>query len=954
MQRAPSDYDPAESGLTAATTVLEGLPVPILVLDHQERICFANAPIVHLFGYAQAELVNRPAALLFPGNLRAPDPNRFSQWLASRFKPPEESTLRMQGVRKDGTRAAFCLKYGRLETGAEPFAVCIVEEDSGSGSQNVALTQWRLNEAQRIAKIGSWTWDISTNKHWWSDELYRMLEVEPDTEERPYERFLAMVHPQDRPRLAKVRMRTFSGQDGDPADVRIRLPSGEERVIQARGCATLDAEGRPLVAHGTLQDITDQRVTQTALKLTELRYRETQRLARIGNWEWDLTTGKSWWSDELYQILEEDPEQYPADFDGFLQRVHPADRADLQRRQSRIAMGPNAYMASETRLILRSGKEKIVQHSVEVRVNDDGQPTAVVGTILDITERRALEALVRDSEARYAGTVELAAVGIAHVDPKGRLIWTNSSMHEILGYTKEELEQLTVWDISHPEDVHVTDHERALMHAGQLDSLRTEKRYIRKDGAVIWVKISCAARRDANGALLYDISVVEDITPQKAAEARIQYLATHDALTGLPNRVLFTETLARSLEAARANDRQCALIFIDLDRFKIVNDSLGHDAGDQLLKEVAQRIRQSVGPSDVTARFGGDEFVVLLGQVSDRAVAAVAAGRILSALQDPVRIMNYDCRVTASIGIAMYPGDAAEAATLMKHADMAMYLAKQEGKNNCQFYSSVSAPMSVERIVLETHLTQALQRNEFSLQYQPKIAIATGKICGVEALLRWRNPQLGRVPPSAFIPVAEDTGLIVPIGKWVLKTACEQSAAWRRLGLPALGMAVNLSPRQFKDPALAQDVTETLRESGLEPQLLELEITEGMIMNSIDQAVQAATAIKKIGVRLAIDDFGTGYSSLSQLKRFPIDTLKIDRSFIRELPDNSEDMAITESIISLGKALGVNVVAEGVETAAQEAFLRTHGCDEIQGFLYGEPCDPDDFVRLFRKMQLRP
>jgi EAL domain-containing protein (putative c-di-GMP-specific phosphodiesterase class I) len=262
--------------------------------------------------------------------------------------------------------------------------------------------------------------------------------------------------------------------------------------------------------------------------------------------------------------------------------------------------------------------------------------------------------------------------------------------------------------------------------------------------------------------------------------------------------------------------------------------------------------------------------------------------------------------------------------------------------------------MSVERIVLETHLTQALQRNEFSLQYQPKIAIATGKICGVEALLRWRNPQLGRVPPSAFIPVAEDTGLIVPIGKWVLKTACEQSAAWRRLGLPALGMAVNLSPRQFKDPALAQDVTETLRESGLEPQLLELEITEGMIMNSIDQAVQAATAIKKIGVRLAIDDFGTGYSSLSQLKRFPIDTLKIDRSFIRELPDNSEDMAITESIISLGKALGVNVVAEGVETAAQEAFLRTHGCDEIQGFLYGEPCDPDDFVRLFRKMQLRP
>jgi diguanylate cyclase (GGDEF)-like protein/PAS domain S-box-containing protein len=533
------------------------------------------------------------------------------------------------------------------------------------------------------------------------------------------------------------------------------------------------------------------------------------------------------------------------------------------------------------------------------------------------------------------------------------LIWSNSWLHEILGYTKEELEHLTVWDISHPDDVHVTDHERAQMHAGALDSLRTEKRYVRKDGGVIWVKIACAPRRDGNGNVLYDISVIEDITPRKAAEARVQYLATHDALTGLPNRVLFTETLARAVEAARAINRQCALIFIDLDRFKIVNDSLGHDAGDQVLKEVALRIRGCVGPSDVTARFGGDEFVVLLGQAPDRAAASATAGRILCALQEPVCVRGYDCRVTASIGIAMFPGDAPEAATLMKHADMAMYLAKEEGKNNCQFYSSVTAPMSVERIVLETHLVNALQRNEFYLQYQPKIAIATGRICGVEALLRWRNPQLGSVPPSAFIPVAEDTGLIVAIGKWVLKTACEQCAAWRRLGLPALGMAVNLSPRQFKDPALAQDVTEMLRESGLEAHLLELEITEGMIMNSIDQAVQVATVIKKIGVRLAIDDFGTGYSSLSQLKRFPIDTLKIDRSFIRELPDNSEDMAITESIISLGKALGVNVVAEGVETAAQEAFLRSHGCDEIQGFLYSEPCDPDEFVTLFQKMNAR-
>ena len=935
MQLAPFDLIPrSDAGLTAATAALEGLPLAVLVLDRQQRIRFANAPVVHLFGYARAGLIGSPASRLFPVL-----PQAAAEHSAAR---------RVAGIRKDGTRAGFLLTCSSLQTGADPLAVWAIQEDTGAtANAYLALTQTRLNEAQRIVKLGSWSWDLSSNTHWWSDGLYHMLEVEPDTEERPYERFLAMVHPQDRGRLDHIRKCIFAGEPTGPADVRIKLANGEERVIQTRGHAVFDAAGRAVLMHGTLQDITEARVTQTALKLTELRYRETQRLAKIGNWEFDLTSGKSWWSNELYRILEEDPDQYPASFESFLDRVDPADRIDLERRRARVTVGTDGFKPAEARLVLRGGREKIAQLSFEVRVNDAGQPTAIVGTIHDVTDRRMLEELLRDSEARYAGTVELAAVGIAHVDPSGRFIWSNSWMHAMLGYAKEELERLTIWDISHPDDVHNTDEERALMHSGAKDFLRTEKRYICKNGETIWVKIASAPRRDANGTLLYDISVVEDITPRKVAEARIQYLATHDELTGLPNRALFTELLSRAIDAAQLNDGQCALIFIDLDRFKIVNDSLGHNAGDELLKEVARRIVRSVGAAAVTARFGGDEFVVLLDNVAGRPAAAAAAGSILSAMLEPVRVMNYDCRVTASIGIALFPQDGPELSTLMKHADMAMYLAKDEGKNNFQFYSSIIAPMSVERIVLETHLTNALDRGEFSLQYQAKIDIASGRICGVEALLRWRNPQLGNVPPNAFISIAEDNGLIVPIGRWVLKAACAQGAAWQRLGLPPLGMAVNLSPRQFKDPGLAQDVTEALRESGMEARLLELEITEGMIMNRIDQAAQTAAVIKALGVRLAIDDFGTGYSSLSQLKRFPIDTLKIDRSFIRELPDNTEDMAITEAIISLGKALGVNVIAEGVETHEQEAFLRSRGCDEIQGFLYSKPCDPDAFVRLF-------
>jgi EAL domain-containing protein (putative c-di-GMP-specific phosphodiesterase class I) len=310
--------------------------------------------------------------------------------------------------------------------------------------------------------------------------------------------------------------------------------------------------------------------------------------------------------------------------------------------------------------------------------------------------------------------------------------------------------------------------------------------------------------------------------------------------------------------------------------------------------------------------------------------------------------MGQECRVTASIGISTYSDDAEDAQSLLKNADMAMYLAKEEGKNNYQYYSKEIRSLSIERLAMETQLRHALERDEFSLQYQAKVNVHTGEIKGVEALLRWWNHQLGAVPPSQFIPVAEDTGLIVPIGRWVLRTACEQNMAWRQQGLPPVCMAVNLSPRQFKDPNLLEDIADVLEATGVAPEFLELEITESMIMNNVDQAIRVLTAIKALGVRLAIDDFGTGYSSLAQLKRFPIDTLKVDRSFIRDIPRDAEDKAITAAIIAIGKTLGVTVVAEGVETVEQRAFLNEHACDEMQGFYFSKPTHPHMFAKLLR------
>nr|WP_249806267.1 GAF domain-containing protein [Bradyrhizobium sp. 1] len=436
------------------------------------------------------------------------------------------------------------------------------------------------------------------------------------------------------------------------------------------------------------------------------------------------------------------------------------------------------------------------------------------------------------------------------------------------------------------------------------------------------------------------------------ADERIEYLASHDSLTDLPNRETFNGLLREAIDEGQRHDHRFAVLFIDLDRFKVINDSLGHEAGDLLLLEVATRLRGALRASDVVARLGGDEFVVILdqcGEIDD--VQRIATG-LLAALAEPMELAGHECHTTASIGIAMYPTNGSDAQTLTKNADMAMYLAKEDGKNGYRFFSKEVKTQSIERLSLESALRRALEREQFTLNYQPKVDMETSQITGVEALLRWTHPELGSISPAQFIPLAEETGLIVPIGRWVVKEACAQAMAWQRRGLLPVSMAVNLSPRQFVDEHLLQDVDEALAASGMSPVLLQLEVTESMMMRNVGRALKVLDAIQSRGIRLAIDDFGTGYSSMSLMKHFPIDTIKIDRSFVRDLPQDAEDQAIAQAIISMGKALGMTVVAEGVENAEQEAFLRTHGCDEMQGFLISKPLPAKQMADLLRPMVL--
>ncbi len=461
-------------------------------------------------------------------------------------------------------------------------------------------------------------------------------------------------------------------------------------------------------------------------------------------------------------------------------------------------------------------------------------------------------------------------------------------------------------------------------------------------------------------AVMWRMSHQLALSRQRAVEehiahaARVEYLAYHDSLTTLPNRSLFSKLLGHSINQEHRHNGQLAVLFLDLDYFKNINDTLGHEAGDQLLQEVAARLKTCLRESDTVARLGGDEFVVMLPELDVEKYAATVAQKILSAVARPFVLTGQECRVTASIGISTYPQDGMDEQTLTKNADIAMYKAKEEGKNNFLFYSDKLNANSLERLNLESGLRHALERNQFQLYYQTKRDIGSGRITGMEALLRWQHPDLGTVAPLRFIPLAEETGLIIPIGKWVLRTACLQNVAWQDQGLPHLNMAVNMTERQFFDESLLSDLAKILADTGMDPHLLELEISEGLLMRDVEKTKRVFRGIKDIGVRIAIDDFGSGYSSLAMLKQFPLDTMKIDRSFIRDVANVAEDKSLTEAIIAMGRTLSLTVVAQGVETKEQADFLRQNACDEFQGYYLNKPVPADQMVELIRAQQNIP
>jgi len=473
----------------------------------------------------------------------------------------------------------------------------------------------------------------------------------------------------------------------------------------------------------------------------------------------------------------------------------------------------------------------------------------------------------------------------------------------------------------------------------------TVLRLRRADGEKLWVELFLAPVRSEMGAVTHFVGVLNDVTYRKNAEARLNHLANHDALTGLPNRNLLNDRLAHAI--ARRREDMAAVLFLDLDRFKLINDSYGHDVGDELLRAVAARLVGCLRDEDTVARLGGDEFVVLLEDLPGGDAAATIAGKVAGRLAEPLMIGGRELPVAASIGIALYPRDGRDAQDLLKNADTAMYRAKEAGRGGFCFFAGEMNAHALRRLTLENELRRALDGGELEVFYQPQVTMDSGRLIGAEALVRWRHPLRGLVSPIDFIPVAEETGLIVALGEQVLRIACRQIADWQRRGLPPLTVAVNLSPRQFRQADLVTVIAAIIAETGVDPARLELEITESAAMQNADSTVAALQRLRAMGVSLAIDDFGTGYSSLSYLKRFPIDKLKIDRSFILGVPADGDDTAIVQAIAAMAGSLGLKLLAEGVENEAQRGFLAAFGCAAAQGYLFGRPQPAADFERDF-------
>lgn len=753
--------------------------------------------------------------------------------------------------------------------------------------------------------------------------------------------YAELIHPEDRDSVWNDVQDALHAKRPFQLVYRITTANGEIKWVWEQGRGVVSPDGELLALEGFIADITERKRTDEALRESEARFHSVVETA-------------------LNVIIVLSPDHLILEFNPEAERVYGRRREEVLGKNyfelflprelwqridddlKRVLAGKETR-GFENTIRAADGSKRIMIWNVSRMDDAGGQAIGVVAIGSDVTERKRGEEIA----ARLGRVLDSSSNEIYVFDAATlKFVQVNEGTRRNLGYSMEELAEMTPVDLK-PEYTHEKFEALvAPLKHREIDTLTFETVHRRKDGSFYPVEVRLQLSHAETPPVF--VAVITDITERAQAQERLQYLAHHDSLTGLPNRALFLERLDHALTRARWTNRPLAILFLDLDRFKNINDTLGHDIGDSALRVTSERLISCVREGDTVARFGGDEFTVLLEDMANTDDVPAIAQKIIDILSRPFVVENREFVITASIGISLYPNDGDDSLRLLRNADTAMYRAKDQGRNKHQFYSSEMSAKALEKFTLESSLRHALDRGEFLLYYQPQVNLSTGQVTGAEALLRWQHPELGLILPTQFIPVAEETGLMKAIDEWVLHTACAQAKAWQSAGIPSISMIVNLSGRSFNEARLAEVISRALRQTGLAPEMLELEITESVLMQNAPTTVEMLEELNRMGLTLAIDDFGTGYSSLSYLKRFSIDTLKIDQSFVRDVTTDADDASIVTAIIAMGQGLQLKVIAEGVETPGQLDFLRHHDCDGMQGFLFSRPQPEADITRLLQ------
>ncbi|MFC1685004.1 EAL domain-containing protein [Pseudomonadota bacterium] len=821
-------------------------------------------------------------------------------------------------------------------------------EQLGAQARSLDESRKSLARAQQIAHVGNWEWNITTSELSWSDEIYRIFGLKPQEFQATYEAFLNVIHPDDREAVQQAVNLAIEQQLPYKIEHRILHPDGSLRQVLERGEVFFSDTGKPVHMTGTVMDITERTKIEERLKKSEEQMRSLLMSTGEAIYGIDLEGNCTFANEACVSILgySDASELLGRNMHELAHHSH-ADGSHYPNEECHIyqafRMSQGTHIADE--VFWRPNGESFPVEYHSEPIIQEGELIGAVVSFSDITERKRAEQRLLLSDRVFKNTSEAIII----TSPNGEVIDVNQAFVSITGWERDEIigqnPRVMKSDRQDPtfyKSMWQHIHEHGWWSGEIWDRKKSGEDYPK------WLTINAVKDTDEN--VTHYIGIFSDITKAKATEQQLQQMAFYDALTSLPNRTLCRERMEQELKNARRRNKKMAVLFLDLDRFKDINDSLGHSAGDLLLVQAAQRLKNCVRDTDTVARLGGDEFTIILTDIENTQAIQRISEKIIDSMAEQFNIQGHEINIGVSIGISLYPDNGTDYDSLTKSADTAMYKAKDGGRNTYRFFTDELQATIKRRLLLEKELRIGLSLdNGLALHYQPKVNMQTGLIVGMEALLRWNHPTLGSISPAEIIPIAEDTGLIVPLGEWVLHQACSQNATWIRNGHTPLRVAVNLSNRQFEQKDIAERIQGILKNNGLDPEHLELEITESMVMRDTDKAITTLNRLRRLGIQIAMDDFGTGYSSLSYLKQLPIHSLKIDKSFVDDIGMSDDAATIASTIISMAGRLGLKVVAEGIETKEQMEFLRDEGCDEMQGYYYSRPLPAGDFIQLWEE-----